>query len=107
MFPIEQARQALRGFAELFDRAPDGLWIEPILTALPDGSRVLVLDVCCSEGLESAEAALAPYRQLGRPIRDAVGPVKYVQLQMQDDERARIGGRYYTKLGSRNGSTTT
>ena len=51
VFPIEQARQALRGFAELFDRAPDGLWIEPILTALPGGSRVLVLDVCCSEGL--------------------------------------------------------
>ena len=99
VFPIEQSRQALRGFAELFDRAPDGLWIEPILTVLPDGSRVLVLDVCCSEGLESAEAALAPYRQLGRPIRDTVGPVKYVQLQTQDDERARIGGRYYTKSG--------
>ena len=102
VFPIEQARQALRGFAELFDRAPDGLWIEPILTALPDGSRVLVLDVCCSEGLESAEATLAPYRQLGRPIKDAVGPVKYVQLQTQDDERARIGGRYYTKSGFAN-----
>ena len=99
VFPIEQARQALRGFAELFDRAPDGLWIEPILTALPGGSRVLILDVCCSEGLDSAEAALAPYRQLGRPIKDAVGPVNYVQLQTQDDERARIGGRYYTKSG--------
>ena len=99
VFPIEQARQALRGFADLFDRAPDGLWIEPILTALPGGSRVLILDVCCSEGLDSAEAALAPYRQLGRPIKDAVGPVNYVQLQTQDDERARIGGRYYTKSG--------
>jgi hypothetical protein len=28
-----------------------------------------------------------------------VGPVHYVQLQTQDDERARIGGRYYTKSG--------
>ena len=99
MFPIEQARQALRGFADLYDRAPDGLWIEPILTTLPDGSRVLVLDVCCSEGLDSAAAALAPYRKLGRPIKDAVGPVNYVRLQTQDDERARIGGRYYTKSG--------
>lgn len=93
VFPFEQARQALRGFAELFDRAPDGLWIEPVLTVLPGGARVLVLDVCLSEGLESAEAALAPYRQLGRPIKDAVGPLKYVQLQTQNDERARIGGR--------------
>ena len=39
VFPFEQARQALRGFAELFDRAPDGLWIEPILTTLPGGAR--------------------------------------------------------------------
>jgi hypothetical protein len=32
-------------------------------------------------------------------MRDTVGPVQYVQLQTQDDERARIGGRYYTKSG--------
>jgi FAD/FMN-containing dehydrogenase len=25
--------------------------------------------------------------------------VRYIQLQTQDDERARIGGRYYTKTG--------
>jgi FAD/FMN-containing dehydrogenase len=99
VFPFEQARQALRGFDELFQRAPDGLWIEPILAALPGGERVLVLDVCCSERLESAEAVLAPYRRLGRPIKDEVGPMHYVQLQTQDDERARIGGRYYTKSG--------
>ncbi len=102
VFPIEQARPALRGFSELFERAPDGLWIEPILTALPDGARVLVFDVCCSDGLEAAEAALAPYRKLGKTIKDAVGPVKYLQLQTQDDERARIGGRYYTKSGFTN-----
>ncbi len=99
VFPFEQARQALRGFAELYDRAPDGVWIEPILTTLPGGARALVLDVCCSDDLDSAEAALAPYRRLGKPLRDSVRPVSYVQLQTQDDDRARIGGRYYTKSG--------
>jgi FAD/FMN-containing dehydrogenase len=99
VYPFEQAGQALRGFAELFDGAPDGLWIEPILTTLPGGARALVLDVCLTEGLESADAALAPYRRLGKPLKDEVGPVHYVQLQTQDDERARIGGRYYTKSG--------
>jgi hypothetical protein len=59
----------------------------------------LILDVCCSDGLESSDNILAPYRKLGRPIKDSVGPVSYVQLQTQDDERARIGGRYYTKSG--------
>jgi FAD/FMN-containing dehydrogenase len=99
VFPFEQARPALRGFGELFDRAPDGLWIEPILTTMPGGARALVLDVCMSDGLESADTVLAPYRRLGKPLKDAVGPVHYGQLQTQDDERARIGGRYYTKSG--------
>jgi hypothetical protein len=89
----------LRGFAELYDRAPDGLWIEPILTTMPGGARALVLDICLTDGLESADTILAPYRRLGKPLKDAVGPVHYVQLQTQDDERARIGGRYYTKSG--------
>jgi FAD/FMN-containing dehydrogenase len=99
VFPIDDARQALRGFSEQFEQSSDGVWIEPILTALPSGARVLILDVCCSDGLESSDNILAPYRKLGRPIKDSVGPVSYVQLQTQDDERARIGGRYYTKSG--------
>jgi FAD/FMN-containing dehydrogenase len=99
VFPIDQARSALRGFDELFDRAADGLWIEPILTTMPGGARAMVLDVCLTDGLESADATLAPYRRLGKPLKDAVAPVHYVQLQTQDDERARIGGRYYTKSG--------
>jgi FAD/FMN-containing dehydrogenase len=99
VFPINQARSALRGFAELFPGAPEDLWVEPILTTVPDGSRVLIMDVCYSDRLESADTELAPYRKLGKPIKDAVGPRPYVQLQTQDDERARIGGRYYSKSG--------
>ena len=99
VFPIDQARSALRGFAEEFPGAPEDLWIEPILTTVPDGSRVLILDVCYSDRLESADAELGPYRKLGKPIKDSVGTNPYVQLQRQDDERARIGGRYYSKSG--------
>jgi hypothetical protein len=99
MFPIGQAQQALRGFSELFERAPDALWIEPVLTALPDGTRALIFDVCCSEEPASADAILAPYRRLGKAIQDEVTPTQYVRLQTQDDERAHKGGRYYTKSG--------
>jgi FAD/FMN-containing dehydrogenase len=98
-FPFEQARPVLRGFAELFEKASDGLWIEPVLTVAPGGARVLILDVCCSNPPEMAEAELAPYRKLGKVMRDEVKRVRYTQLQTQDDERARIGGRYYTKTG--------
>ena len=98
VFPLEQARQVLRGFDDLYQGAAEPVWIEPILTVAPGGDRVLILDVCCSD-VPSAEAALATYRKLGRPIRDDVRAVRYLQLQTQDDERARIGGRYYTKSG--------
>lgn len=99
VYPFEQARSALRSFAELYDGAPDALWVEPILTTMPGGRRGLVLDICLTDGLESADAVLAPYRKLGKPLNDSVGPMHYVRLQTQDDERARIGGRYYTKSG--------
>jgi FAD/FMN-containing dehydrogenase len=99
VFPLDQARDALRGFNELYERAADGLWIEPILSTVPGDGRVLILDICYSDAPEGAEAALAPYRRLGRPLRDEVAGVPYVRLQTKDDERARIGGRYYTKSG--------
>jgi FAD/FMN-containing dehydrogenase len=99
VFQFEQARPVLRGFAELFEKASDGLWIEPVLTVAPGGARVLLLDVCCSNPPEMAEAELAPYRKLGKVVQDEVKRVRYTQLQTQDDERARIGGRYYTKSG--------
>ena len=99
VFPFDQARQALRGFAQLYPRAPEGLWIEPVLTTMPGGGRALILDVCCSDAPAAADAALAPYRKLGKAVADDVMRVRYTQLQTQDDERARIGGRYYTKSG--------
>jgi FAD/FMN-containing dehydrogenase len=99
VFPFAQARQALRGFAELYPRAPEGLWIEPILSTMPGGGRALILDVCCSDPPAAADAALVPYRKLGKAVEDDVKRVRYTQLQTQDDERARIGGRYYTKSG--------
>ena len=99
VFPFEQARPVLRGFAELFEKAPDGLWIEPVLSVAPGGARTLLLDVCCSDAPEAAEAELAPYRRLGKLLQDEVKRVRYTQLQTKDDARARIGGRYYTKSG--------
>lgn len=100
VLPFGQAKQALRGFDDLYQRAPEPLWIEPILMTPPGGEPVLMLDVCCSDSEKAADAMLAPYRRLGKPIRDELGRVPYLRLQTKDDEgRARIGGRYYTKSG--------
>jgi FAD/FMN-containing dehydrogenase len=99
VYPIAQARAVLENFAEHFPQAPDELWIEPILAATPAGERVAILDVCYCGNPGSGEAALAPYRRIGKPLRDTLGRVPYARLQSQDDERARHGRRYYTKSG--------
>jgi FAD/FMN-containing dehydrogenase len=99
VFPFAQARDVLRGFAELYENAPDELWTEIVLTVTPERERVVVLDVCYSGSMQSAEATLAPYRRLGKVLNDGVAPVKYVRLQTKDDERARFGRHYYTRSG--------
>ncbi len=98
-FPFAQARDVLRGFADAWAQAPDELWIEPFMTVMPTGDKLVGLDVCYSGRIETAERALAPYRRLGKPLRDELGPIKYTQLQTKDDTRARIGRHYYTKSG--------
>lgn len=99
VFPFAQARDVLRGFAELYMQAPDELWVEPVLVKSPAGERMLVVDVCYSGLHENAERELAPYRRLGKPLRDELGFTRYHQLQTKDDERARFGRRYYTRSG--------
>ncbi|MGB5131190.1 MAG: BBE domain-containing protein, partial [Steroidobacteraceae bacterium] len=65
----------------------------------PAGDKLVGMDVCYSGPIEAAERVLAPYRKLGKPLRDELGPMKYTQLQTKDDARARIGRHYYTKSG--------
>jgi FAD/FMN-containing dehydrogenase len=99
VFPFAQARNVLHGFADAWTQAPDELWIEPFMIVTPAGEKLVGLDACYSGSMETAERALAPYRQLGKPLRDEMGPIKYTQLQTKDDERARFGRHYYTKSG--------
>ncbi len=99
VFPFAQARDVLRGYADAYAGAPDELWIEPVLVRTPAGDNLAVLDVCYSGSQASAESVLAPYRRLGKPIRDELRPLRFAELQTKDDERARFGRRYYSKIG--------
>lgn len=97
VFPMEQARDVLRAFADLNREAPDDLWGEAFLAIMPARERVLVLELCHST--EFAEKDLAPYRKLGKPLQDDIGFAPYARFQTQDDERARFGRHYYSKAG--------
>ena len=99
VFPFAEARNVLRGFAELYEQAPDELWSEVTLAVTPSRERIVILDFCYSGPLEAAERTLAPYLRLGKPLRGDLKSVRYTELQTQDDERARFGRHYYTRSG--------
>jgi FAD/FMN-containing dehydrogenase len=91
-FPWTKAREVLRLWADYAPRAPDDLYLDPLLIIPPGGQPgTAVLEVCYSGPAEKADAALAPLRKLGNPDSDSIGTKDYVAVQSssdQDDSRA-------------------
>ena len=86
----------------LFDSAPEmpeELNIDMSLVRLPNDQRILTLDFCYSGGIAAGEKAIAPYRQIRKPIADGVKPTPYVKLQQSGDEASAAGQKYYIKGG--------
>lgn len=99
IFPFAEARDVLRGYADYVQSAGDDLYADAILTTLPDGQRVIVLDTCYGGSIAAGEKAFAPLRKLGRPMRDGIAPTPYVVLQASADQTLARGRRYYVKAG--------
>ena len=80
VYPIEQARAVLDFVAEYSARAPDELWLDPVLECDAQGTRQLMLNLChcgtaraAQQGRRgAAQNRQADARQRGRsPVRDA------------------------------------
>ncbi|BDG10745.1 FAD-binding oxidoreductase [Anaeromyxobacter paludicola] len=104
--PFSSAKQVLRGYREAARRAPDDLtcWVvmrkAPPLPFLPPevhGQEVLVLAVCYVGPPEGGEAAVAPFRALGQPIADVIGPAPFTAWQQAFDPLLTPGRRNYWK----------
>ena len=80
-FPLADARQVLRGFADFIAGAPDELYVDVEFNSGTPGAGTLGFDVCYSGPPADAERAVAPLRRLGKPLKDQLAPVPYVQLQ--------------------------
>ena len=99
IFPLAQARDVLDFFAGFASSAPDELNTDVLLTTLPDGQRVVLIDVCWCGSIESGERALKPLRQFRKSLEDTIAPTPYVRLQSSGDTDYPIGRRYYFKSG--------
>lgn len=99
IYPLDQARDVLRFFADFSLTAPDELYADAILTTGPGGKRVLLFDICYSGSMDAGAQALAPLRSFRKPMIDAVRPTPYIELQRSSDAKNPHGRGYYIKSG--------
>jgi hypothetical protein len=98
-WPLAQAGDVLRYYAEFAQTMPDELNLDPALVMGPDKQPVLLIEACWSADKAAGERALKPLRAFGKPLFDQIGALPYVALQMSGDERNAPGQRFYEKSG--------
>jgi FAD/FMN-containing dehydrogenase len=104
--PFPTAKEVLREYRALCAKAPDELscWVvmrkAPPLPFLPPdihGTEILVLALCHAGDTTAGEKAAAPFRAIGKPIADVVGPAPFVGWQTAFDPLLAPGERNYWK----------
>jgi len=105
-WPIDDGRAVLRRVREYLPEAPDELGIAfammlaPPLPAMPPdrvGTPAVALVLVWSGDPAEGRRALAPLREVGAPLVDAVAVVPYVFVQSMLDGGAPHGRHYYWK----------
>jgi len=105
-WPIEDAAEVLRFLRDFGPDAPDELGITVSIMPAPPapflplerfGKPATGLILAWAGDIAEGEKAIAPLRELGTPIADAVRPVPYVALQGMLDGGAPHGRHYYWK----------
>ena len=95
LYARDRASEALRTYREVTATAPDELTTFFALLSTPDGAPVLAFMPMFAGNAEAGAAAVAPYRALGEPIADMVGPISYVALQQTLDDGFPPGPHVY------------
>jgi len=104
--PFSEAKSVLEQYRKLVAKAPDELccWAVmrkapplPFLPASVHGTEILVLAICCTGDTAAAEKAVAPFKAVGKPIADVVGPSPYAGWQTAFDPLLAPGARNYWK----------
>ncbi len=106
LHPLDAAPALMRQYRELVAAAPDELSVWLVLRKAPPApfvptawhdKEVLVMALCYAGPVADGEAAAAPFRTLGKPIADLVGPHPFVAWQAAFDPLLAPGARNYWK----------
>lgn len=95
VYPIKQARQVLKTWAQVSAGAPDEMYLDAGLAAMPAQGTAAWIHVCYSGPHDQADRLLAPLRSAGTLLEDSVGPNDYVAIQRSGDiSDPRANGSY-------------
>jgi FAD/FMN-containing dehydrogenase len=106
LYPHQDAEAVLRVWRDAALAAPEAVSPEAILWSIPPdpsvpeemhGVKVIIAAGVYAGDPAEADAALAPYGDLGTPLIDQSGTLPYVEVQSALDELVPDGGRYYFK----------
>jgi FAD/FMN-containing dehydrogenase len=104
--PLSAAKDVLNEYRRLVANAPDDLCCWAVLRKAPPlpflapevhGTEVIVLALCCAGDPDSGAKAVAPFKAIGKPIADVVGPAPFAAWQMAFDPLLTPGERNYWK----------
>ena len=107
-YPGDRAEEILRFYREFVKTVPDelttfaGLLTAPPAPFLPEewhGKKLVALVGCYAGDPDEGMKALQPFRDLGDPVADLVGPMPYVQMQSLLDDIYPRGTKAYMKAG--------
>jgi FAD/FMN-containing dehydrogenase len=104
--PLDAAPDVIRQYRSLVATAPDALTCWLVLRKAPPapfiptewhGKEVAIVALCHCGQLDAAREAVAPFRQIGKPIVDLVQPQPFVGWQAAFDPLLTPGARNYWK----------
>jgi FAD/FMN-containing dehydrogenase len=97
-YPLAEAKQVIRAYDDLMANAPDELLAGCFMLTTPDGHQAVGIGPAyMSADLQKGEEVTAPFRKLGTPVMDQVGPIPYTVLQTILNGAATPHGRYYMR----------
>lgn len=106
VYPFSQAREVVRQYHTLNMSAPDRatVWAVarkapplPFLAPEVHGTNIIALAAMYCGDMAEGEKALAPFRAIGKPIADVIGPHPYAGWQQAFDPLLTPGMRNYWK----------
>ncbi len=97
-YPLPEAPKVIPAYAELMKSAPDHFIAGCFILTTPDGHQAVgIAPGYFGNDMAEGERLIAPLKQLGTLVMDAVGPMPYTAIQKLIDGAAVPHRRYYMR----------